>query len=479
MRHRVAFIDVGKEEVRVEEIEKEDIVGPIDWGLYCHLELYKSYQYPPYDEHNVLCFGMGKLAGGVIPGTHRLIGVFRSPLWGGIYFSTVGGAAYPLRYVGFEFGVVEGRAKEPTIVILKGLKDKGLEYRFEHIGMNELMKVYREYKGWEGVFALYRYLLDKYRDVYKKNSGFMNFRMLVVGPAAVNTNMGGIFSATIRNGEIDVGSEGWMARGGGGSVLFRAHGVVAIIYGGDNDWRKFEKADLRSPDVVNDLFKKFLGVPMGQAAFKATEKYRFSPSVGTGGTFGVNYATLKEKSIMFNWKSVFLTKEERKELYDKLIKGHYLKQFNDEIIANKSFKTCGEPCPGVCKKVWEKYKKDYEVYTAAGTICGIFDQRAAERAVHAIDSMGFDAIEFGTLAGWILECLEKGLLKPEEVGARERPRLNPKEFKIEDSFINAEIVEILAKKVAFAEGEVPRILGEGMRRAARKLDEMFSERVKN
>ncbi|RLF17273.1 MAG: glyceraldehyde-3-phosphate:ferredoxin oxidoreductase [Thermoprotei archaeon] len=475
MKHKVAFIDVGKRSTKIEEIERDDIIGPVDWGLYCHMELYKSYEYPPYDEHNVFCMGMGKLAGGVLPGTHRLIGVFRSPLWGGIYISTMGGAAYPFRFVGLDFITIEGKSEEPVIVMIKGTKE-GIETKFETIPLDELMKIYESYDGEEGVYALSKYLLKKYRDYYRTDSGYMQFRILVVGPAGVNTNMGGIFSYVIRNGEFDVGAEDWMARGGGGSVLFRAHGVVAVIYGGDNDWRKYPGLNLKDTKAVNEIFEKHLGKPMNKAAFDATEKYRYSPSVGTGGTFGVNYATLKDRSLFFNWNNIYLDKERRSELYEKLIKGHYLRQFNEEIIAKKSFKTCGEPCPAVCKKVYEKYKKDYEVYTALGTICGIFDQRAAEKAVHVADAMGFDAIEFGTLCGWILECLHRGLLMPEEVGVDEKPKFDIDSYSIEDSEVNARIVEKLARNIAFARGEIPKILGEGMRIAAKELSEKFKER---
>jgi len=475
MKHKVAFINVGRKSTRIEEIERDDIIGPVDWGLYCHMELYKSYQYSPYDEHNVLCIGMGKLAGGVIPGTHRLIGVFRSPLWKGLYISTMGGAAYPLRFVGVDFITIEGKDEKPTIIIIKGTKE-GIETKFENISMDELMSIYEGYEGEEGVFALSRYLLDKYKEVYKTDSGYMPFRILVVGPAAINTNMGGIFSYVVKDGEFDVGAEDWMARAGGGSVLFRAHGVVAIIYGGNNDWRTYPGLNLKDRATVDKVFEANIGKPLAKAAYDATEKYRYSPKVGSGGTFGVNYSTLGDRFLMFNWNQIYLDKEKRKELYEKLIRGYYLKQFNDEIIASKSFKTCGEPCPAVCKKVWDKYKKDYEVYTASATICGIFDQRAAEKAVHVVDAMGFDAIEFGTLAGWIMECLYRGLLTPEEVGVKEKPRFNIDEYKIEDSEINAEIVSGLARNVAFAKGEVAKILGEGIRKASEELSKRFRER---
>ncbi|VUT24382.1 MAG: Glyceraldehyde-3-phosphate:ferredoxin oxidoreductase [Candidatus Methanolliviera sp. GoM_asphalt] len=59
--------------------------------------------------------------------------------------------------------------------------------------------------------------------------------------------------------------------------------------------------------------------------------------------------------------------------------------------------SCGEPCPLSCKKIYHEHKKDYEPYEALGPNSGIFDQRAAEKAVKEVEVMGFDAIAFGNV----------------------------------------------------------------------------------
>ena len=66
---------------------------------------------------------------------------------------------------------------------------------------------------------------------------------------------------------------------------------------------------------------------------------------------------------------------------------HYLRQFNEETIVPKQQHTCGEPCPAVCKKMRDEFKKDYEPYQTMGPLCGIFDQRAAERLNHHADAL--------------------------------------------------------------------------------------------
>jgi len=474
MENKVAFLNVSKREIRIEKVDREDILGPVDWGIYCHLELYESYKYDIYDEHNVLCLGMGKLAGGVLPGSHRLIGCFRSPLTGGFYVSTMGGAAYAFKYLGVDYITIEGKSDEPLIVALKGT-EKGIEVKWETISKEELMKIFKEYKGKKGVYALHEYILEKIKDFYVKDGKYLTFRIAVIGPAAVNTNNGGLFSAVIRNGEVDEGAEDWMARGGGGSVLYRAHNVVAIAFGGDYDWRKVEL--VKDIKKLDELFSQALGKKYSEAVTSATVKYRYNEKIKSGGTFGGNYSTLKDRTLMFNWRQMYLDIETRMKMYNEYIVNHYLKQFNERIIEKKSFKTCGEPCVAVCKKVEGPYKVDYEPYSANGPLCGIFDLDAAHTAVHAVDAMGFDAIEFGNTVAWVLEALHLGLLQPEELGVSGKPYFDIENFKLEYSKHNAELVAQLAEKIAFAETEVAKIIGEGSRPATHKLTEKYKDRV--
>ncbi|MHC4582100.1 MAG: aldehyde ferredoxin oxidoreductase C-terminal domain-containing protein, partial [Planctomycetota bacterium] len=126
-----------------------------------------------------------------------------------------------------------------------------------------------------------------------------------------------------------------------------------------------------------------------------TAKYRFDPKFQTGGTFGVNYSTLKGSMLSFNYRSIYLPEAERLSIHDKFVAKHYLAQFNRETIETKQQKNCGEPCVAVCKKLHGEYKKDYEPYQTMGPLCGVFDQRAAEKLTHHADMYGFDAISVG------------------------------------------------------------------------------------
>ena len=144
--------------------------------------------------------------------------------------------------------------------------------------------------------------------------------------------------------------------------------------------------------------------------------------------------------MAFNYRTNSWSEEERLSLHQNFVVDHYLKQFNEETIKNKQQATCGEPCVAVCKKMNGKYKKDYEPYQTMGPLCGIFDQRAAEKLNHHCDAMGFDAISGGGVLAWLMDLLDGKLLSPEELGVTRLPRWEMTGFDVvEDSLHNAEL----------------------------------------
>jgi len=147
--------------------------------------------------------------------------------------------------------------------------------------------------------------------------------------------------------------------------------------------------------------------------------------------------------LSFNYTSIYMDESERREIHQKFVLDHYLAQFNDETIRPKKQKTCGEPCAAVCKKYHDIYKKDYEPYQALGPLCGVFDQRAAERLTHHADMYGFDAISAGGVIAWLMECLSRDLIRPEELGVhgpKNHPVFSPNNFDaVSDSLHNAEL----------------------------------------
>ena len=95
------------------------------------------------------------------------------------------------------------------------------------------------------------------------------------------------------------------------------------------------------------------------------------------------------------------------------------------------------------------YKKDFEPYQSMGPLCGIFDQRAAEKLNHHADCLGFDAISVGGTLAWLMDCLDDGLITPAELGVDRASRWEPANFDVVgDSMHNAELGTALLDQMA-------------------------------
>lgn len=441
MKQKALYINMDKRIGRVEDV---DSFGPVDFAA-------QNY------ENETFTFGMGPLAGSIVPGTHRLIFANKSMLWEGMLTSTAGGAAMPMYSLGVNYVAIKGKSKKYNI-----LKLKNQQAEFYEIEEKELEKVFQGYKDKKGAHALQQYVFDKHSKEYINENA--TFRILAVGPAALKTDYGGIVSTVVDKDHFREGMDSWAGRGGFGSLMAQKHKVVAIIFGGNYE----DDARLKDLQKINKIFNEEFKEIMAKAIMKAGAKYYYDDTLKTGGTFGSNFTTLKDWFLSFNWNSIYYTDSQRQEMYDKLIKGHYLKQFNEEIIQPRKFTTCGESCPIMCKK-WDakKYKKDYEPYEANGPNSGIFDQRAAEMLVHRVDELGYDAIEVGNIISWIMDMIDQGIINGEAYGLEEKPKFKYENFDIvEDSKHNAEFAIQIAEMILTDKG---KIFQKGIREASKEL----------
>ncbi len=440
-----------KGEHKVNEVKE---IGPVEYGI-----------------KKDFTFGNGYLASSIIPGTHRLIFTNYSKLWDGLFISTIGGLGSELFAAGLNYVRLTNKAEKPTVLSIRNFGDGVQVVKHE---INDLDSIYEGYKGKRGIFALEQYVYDVFAKDYIDHNAV--FQIMSVGPASTKTEMGAIGSTLIENGKFVEGIDEWAARGCFGSVMYQNHNVVSIIFGGvygKINQGIYDKND-KSTDLasVNEVFNKVFGKGMIETVREVTVKYFYNPELKTGGTFGCNYKHLKDTSLSFNWSSTYLTKEERERIYKEFIENHFLKQFNEEIIEKRSFRTCGEPCPTACKKYWQegKLKRDYEPYEANGPNIGIFDIHEADRVVREVNTLGYDAIEVGTMLSWLMESLAKEYINPKELGV-EKPNFDLKHFNIiEDSKRNADIAIKLLHTIL----DHP-VLSKGIRYAANH----FGDKAKN
>ncbi len=410
---RVLFVDVATRFYRVDRFAVgEPFFGPVDLGL--HLA----------GRFNSLNIGTGLLAGSIFPGSNRLVITGFSPAWGGFYVSTMGSAALVFDNLGINMLTIVGRSPVPSVLYLNRKGGEQVEVEITPIDLPAAWA-----SGSGGIYGLMQQVLERYRDQYETDP-----RILCVGRAAAETDFGAIGSAPLVDGQI-THTDTWAGRGGFGSKLLQQHHICAIIYGGS-----FVDDDFRDRKVADQWFVDRYEKRLKAVDFEATTKYRFDPGFETGGTFGVNYAKMGGRILYFNYRSIYDTEEDRLAVHEKFIKNHYLQQFNQETIEPKQQTTCGEPCAAVCKKLRDEYKKDYEPYQTMGPLVGVFDQRAAERLNRHADAYGFDGISVGGVLSWLMECLDTGVVTPEELGVAERPMFRAAGFDVvADSAHNADL----------------------------------------
>lgn len=412
MYQRVLQVDPATGFYKMKRYGFDRYFGPVDLGIHLS-ETYRS-----------LNFGVGVFAGSIFPGSNRLVVTGVSPCWQGYYISSMGGAGLVFNNLGINMLSLVGKAPVPSVLYLN--RNHGEEIEVEVVPI-DVETVWKE--GRTGVYSLTDRVYRMFGSRYENDP-----RILAVGPAALQTDMGGIISVPITGGKISH-IDTWAGRGGFGSAMAREHGIVAVIYGGTA-----ADEDFRDRTVADEWFRNKYDQRLMQKDLEVTTKYRYDEKLHTGGTFGVNFATTGGRIMAFNYRTIQLTEEERTSFHQKFIVDHYLKQFNEETIVKRQQGTCGEPCAAVCKKMNGIYKKDYEPYQTMGPLCGIFDQRAAEKLNHHCDAMGFDAISCGGVLAWLMDLLDEGLLTPEDLGVTRMPRWDAAGFDIvEDSMHNAEL----------------------------------------
>jgi glyceraldehyde-3-phosphate dehydrogenase (ferredoxin) len=437
---RVLFVDPANGFYRLRRYELSRYFGPVDLGV--HLA----------DRLRSLNIGTGVFAGSILPGSNRLVITGFSPCWRSFFVSSMGGAGLAFDNLGINMVSLVGRAPVPSVLYLN--RSHGEEINVDVVPV-DLAQAWAHGRG--GVYGLMEYVLERFGDRFQADP-----RVLAVGPAAAATDFGAIGSAPIVKGRLTY-ADTWAGRGGMGSKMLQDHGVAAIIFGGT-----FVDEDFRDRKVADDWFQAKYEQRLAAKVFESTTKYRFDPKVASGGTFGVNYASMHGRILAFNYQSIFDSEESRLLLDQHLVQEHYLKQFNEETIQTKQQATCGEQCAAVCKKLRGEFKKDYEPYQVMGPLCGVFDQRAAEKLNAKADAAGFDAISIGGVVAWLMECLQRGDLSQADLGVSRLPKWTAKDFDVvADSMHNAELGIELIDSILLKRGLLD--LSEGVRKFARKV----------
>lgn len=134
---RVLRLDLNSNSWKIEDTAAQ---GPVTLGVRIHNEA-KTWNLDPLDPSAPFILGMGPFIGGKMPGFHRLIAVFKSPMTRTLHVAALGGAAYKFMGAGIDAVVITGRARKPVVVFMSsdGIELKDTDPVFEYGGYHAPM----------------------------------------------------------------------------------------------------------------------------------------------------------------------------------------------------------------------------------------------------------------------------------------------------------------------------------------------------
>lgn len=361
----------------------------------------------PLSPSNVLMLMFGPLNGTCFPG-QKACWIFKSPLTGGIGRSRSGGAyTTELKRAGWDGIIFTGKAD--SLVYLY-VKDNDVEIRdAKHLAFKDTQ--YTEH-------------------TLKQELGDPFTRVVCCGPAGENlVRFASIHSETSRAA----------ARCGGGAVM-GSKNLKAIAIRGT------KIVAIKEPDKFNDLAKQIV-----YRTTRARGSYPFRQRIARWHT--CSHAGTAHPLRNYSWsgdvEEAYKINTERQE------RRFYIRVYS---CSSFCFGNCFEhgmirhgPYTGISgeNSEWDTSP------TILGT--GLTNVEAAMMAVSLLDKLGLDGSSCGHTIAWAIECYQRGLLTKEDTGGLELTWDNP------DLVIN------LLKKIAFREGSFATLLGEGSKRAAKKI----------
>ena len=370
----------------------------------------------PFDPQNILIAATGPLTGHFLPASGKTHFGTKSPATGGYADSNMGGHFGPqLKYAGYDVLVITGKADSPSYLFIS---DDTVEIRPAEA-----------YWGQGSITA---------EKNFKDHLG-NDYQILTIGPAGENR----VRYACISH---DFGRQA--GRTGVGAVM-GSKNLKAIAVKGT---QSIPVADLKAAYAKG---KEAYRNVMAKPGFEG-----WTPE----GTAGITNWT--------NEVGVFPTRNFQTSYAE-----HY-KDINGRAILNRlkiTDKGCFG-CPTPCGKYGHTKTTsgsayvegpEYETIALFGGNCELKTIEDVAYANYLCDELGIDTISAGVVIGWAIECFQKKILTPEEIGR-------------EIDFSELETTIYLLGKIARREG-IGDLLAEGVKIAAEKTgkgSERFAIHVK-
>jgi aldehyde:ferredoxin oxidoreductase len=361
----------------------------------------------PLAPENILVFATGPLTGTLAPSSGRFEVCTKSPATGLWLDANCGGFFGPeLKFAGYDMVIIRGKAASAVMLVID---DNKLE-----------LKPAGDLWGTDTITT--------HRQI--KDSLGKEFRVACIGEAG---EKGVVFAAIISEYRA-------LGRGGAGAVM-GSKNLKAIAVRGT------KSISLHAPDHFMVTCRE------------AFNELANSPDTGGGRQkFGTNIIlSLMDETGIHPVRNFQKGKFEGAALVnEETIEKYYVRN-----------KACFG-CPIYCSKIAEvkkgKYKgsftegPEYENVWAFGANCENADVGAIIQAEYLCDYYGLDGITTGNVIGFLMECLEKGILKESDIGF-------PLKFGNDESIIHA--VHLIGRRKGAGKlwGEGVRNLGEQIKGA--------------
>jgi len=398
---------LDEREVRVESLDPAVMRGYLGGVGYAARLLYDELRRgtDPLGPENKMVFATGPLTRYDAPGGGSIMLCSRSPLtntWGE---SRCGGNFGPeLRRAGYDFIVIDGKAEEPVYLVIR---DDKVEFK----PAGHLLGRTISYKT----------------KVIREELADPEISVMCIGPGGENL----VRYATVM-------SEGRAAGRCGMGAVMGSKNLLAVAVRGSG---RIEPA---KPEEFRDAARE---------AMRAIRECPDLPDWKEHGTTG-DIVSCDEAGDWptKNWQSNSWGKGE--ELYE------HFRQNN--LVTNGCYRGCPIACGRIVRVEGGRYETpEHEgaEYESISTFTAYVLNEDMDAAVHSTwlcNEYGIDTISTGAVIAFAMECYEKGILRPEDVGD------------LDLSWGNAEALPRLVKMIAERQG-IGGLLAEGVKRAAERL----------
>ncbi|MFX0168088.1 MAG: aldehyde ferredoxin oxidoreductase family protein [Candidatus Hodarchaeota archaeon] len=361
-------IDLTNQQVRTE---------PVDWSIarqfiggtgYATSLLYKEVPkgIEPLSSENKLIFCTGPVTGTIWPTAGRMAIVTKAPLTGIWGESHVGGHLGPeLKYAGYDFVIIEGRAEAPTVV---SIVDQAIEF---HHG-----------KAYWGMNT------HQTSSVIRRDLRLQHGHVAAIGPAGENQVL---YSSIMIDGARAAG------RTGMGAVM-GSKNLKAIIVRGSGS------VEVADPQRFRALWEE--GHRRVQENPQALEmrKYGTAILVATKQSIGELPTRNHREGVYEGWDRISA------------------ETFHDEYYhTTRACSTCRLACKKAFKVDRGPYKglitegPEYEGIMAMGSNVGIDNPPTILQAQHLCNEYGLDVISAGCTVAFLMELAEHNLLTQHEL----------------------------------------------------------------